>query len=86
MYKALIAAILLSGWTTVGLAQTSAEIASYKRAVVAMKEGDWDRARAEARHAGPVGRDIIEWRRFRASEGDFGSVRKFLVRRADWPG
>ena len=86
MYKALIAAILLSGWTTAGLAQTSAEIASYKRAVGAMKEGDWDTARAEARRAGPVGRDIIEWRRFRASEGDFGSVRKFLARRADWPG
>ena len=86
MFKALIAAIFLSGWTTAGLAQTSAEIASYKRAVVAMKAGDWETARAEAQRAGPVARDIIEWRRFRASEGDFVSIRKFLSRRADWPG
>ncbi len=86
MFKALIAAILLSGSTTAGLAQTSAEIASYKRAVGAMKAVDWDAARAEAGRAGPVARDIIEWRRFRAGVGDFGSVRKFLARRADWPG
>ncbi len=86
MLKALVAAILLSAWATSGLAQTSAEIASYKRAAGAVKAGDWDAARAEARRAGPVARDIIEWRRFRASEGDFASVRKFLARRADWPG
>ena len=86
MFKALIAAILLSGWTTTGLAQTSAEIASYKRAVEAMNAGDWGTARMEAQRAGPVARDIIEWRRFRASEGDFSSIRKFLARRADWPG
>ncbi|MEO0485338.1 MAG: transglycosylase SLT domain-containing protein [Pseudomonadota bacterium] len=57
-----------------------------RRALDARAAGDWPRAVAEARGAGAVGRDIIEWHRLRAKEGTFAEARAFLDRRPDWPG
>lgn len=52
---------------------------------------DWDGAFAAADRAGPDGqpeiaRDIVDWHRLRAGEGDFADYPAFLARRADWPG
>ncbi|MEZ5798244.1 MAG: lytic transglycosylase domain-containing protein [Paracoccaceae bacterium] len=33
-----------------------------------------------------VGRDVIEWQRLRAGEGNLGEYEAFLARRPDWPG
>ena len=63
-----------------------ADAATLARALEARGEGDWTRAVAEARNAGPLGRDIVEWHRLRAKEGTFEEARAFLKRRADWPG
>ncbi|MEM8591070.1 MAG: transglycosylase SLT domain-containing protein [Pseudomonadota bacterium] len=62
------------------------EAAALKRALAAQAAGDWARAVAEARGAGPLARDVIEWHRLRAREGTFTEARAFLERRADWPG
>ncbi len=48
---------------------------------------DWDAAATAARPAGAVGRDIVEWYRLRKGGlASFDAYRRFLVRRADWPG
>lgn len=70
-------------WAGGALAQDAAAL---KRALEARASGDWSRAAAEAREAGPVGRDVIEWHRLRAEEGSFAEARAFLDRRPDWPG
>jgi peptidoglycan lytic transglycosylase len=86
MFKALIAAFLLLWTTSPGAAQSSAEVAAYKRATDAMRKGDWGAALLTAEGAGPVAHDIIEWHRLRSGHGDFDAVRQFLARRSDWPG
>lgn len=47
---------------------------------------DWPGALAAVQGAGPVARDIIEWQRLRAGEGQLGDYETFLARRGDWPG
>ena len=86
MFKALVAAFFLIGTTCTGLAQSSAEVAGYERALKAKAKGDWRAALITAESASPVARDIIEWHRLRAGLGDFDSVQRFLARRGDWPG
>ena len=48
--------------------------------------GDWTGAQAAVADAGDIARDVVEWRRLRAGEGDLGEYEAFLVRRKDWPG
>ena len=86
MFKALITAFLLIGWTSTGLAQTSTEVASYWRATKAMKQGEWRAALITAESASPVARDVIEWHRLRAGRGDFDAALEFIARNGDWPG
>lgn len=86
MFKALITAFVLIGTTAPGLAQSSAEVAGYERALDAMRDGEWRTALITAESANPVARDIIEWHRLRAGLGDFDAVQRFLARRGDWPG
>ena len=86
MFKALIAAFIMIGTSSIGLAQSSAEVAGYERALAAKAKGNWRAALITAESVGPVARDIIEWHRLRAGLGDFDSVQRFLARRADWPG
>jgi soluble lytic murein transglycosylase len=47
---------------------------------------NWDAAMSHALGAGTVGRDVVEWQRLRAGEGDLGEYEDFLARRSDWPG
>ncbi|TNF63501.1 MAG: lytic transglycosylase domain-containing protein [Rhodobacteraceae bacterium] len=59
---------------------------SLAQAMTAMRAGDWDGARARAADGGDLARDIVEWHRLRAGQGDLAAVRDFLSRRGDWPG
>lgn len=68
------------------LAHASPESDALARAMAAMRSGDWETAASEARAAGELGRDVIEWHRLRAGRGDFDEVVDFLKRRDDWPG
>lgn len=86
MLKALSAAILLLWTSSAAVAQTAQEIATYQRALGAMRDGDWRAALLTAEGVSPVARDIIEWHRLRAGGGDFDSIQRFLDRRTDWPG
>jgi soluble lytic murein transglycosylase len=86
MLKALIGAVFLVATASTAPAQTTQEIAAFSRALSAMRTGDWPGAILTAENAGPVARDIIEWHRLRAANGDFDAVRRFLDRRSDWPG
>ncbi len=86
MFKALVAAIFVIGLTSPGLAQTSAEVESYQRAIKQMSNGDWRAAFATSKKSSPVARDIIEWHRLRAGLGTFESTQAFLARNSDWPG
>ena len=78
MFKALITALLLIGYSSAATAQTSAQIAAYERATEAMRSGDWTAARQTAMGAGTVARDIIEWHYLRAGNGSFAEVQAFL--------
>jgi len=62
------------------------EAAALRSALDAAAAGDWEGAALEARTAGPVGADIVEWLRLRAGEGRLGDYETFLARHADWPG
>ena len=86
MFRALIAALFLTGMSASGHAQTTADVAAYGRATDAMRAGDWRAALITAESAGPVARDIIEWHRLRSGGGALDEVLHFLKRRADWPG
>lgn len=56
------------------------------RAMDSVRAGDWSSALRTAEVVGPVARDIIEWHRLRAGQGDFDATVQFLQRRSDWPG
>ncbi len=62
------------------------EAAALRSALAAAVAKDWEGAALEARTAGPVGADIVEWLRLRSGEGRLGDYEVFLARRADWPG
>ncbi|MPQ95039.1 lytic transglycosylase domain-containing protein [Thioclava sp. JE_KL1] len=55
-------------------------------AFAAANSGNWDEAENLARRVGPLGFDVIEWKRLRDGEGDFADYLDFATRRADWPG
>lgn len=67
-------------------AQSAGEVAALQRGFDLIDSGDWDGALEAAGPPGSVGRDIVEWRRLRASKGTFPEATDFLARRPDWPG
>jgi soluble lytic murein transglycosylase len=77
---ALIALVMLS------LPARADEAEALRAALDAAAGRDWEGAALEARAAGTVGADIVEWMRLRAGEGRLGDYEVFLTRRADWPG
>jgi len=86
MIKALASATLLI-WLAIGAsAQTTREVEAFDRALEAMRDGNWRGALRTAEGVSPTARDIVEWHRLRAGQGDFDSVQRFLQRREDWPG
>ncbi|MEL6914583.1 MAG: transglycosylase SLT domain-containing protein [Pseudomonadota bacterium] len=84
MRPVFIFVLSLALWASAPAAEE--EAAALERALGARAAGDWDRALAEARGAGPVGQDIIAWHYLRARQGTFAEARAFLARRPDWPG
>ncbi|MFC2969945.1 lytic transglycosylase domain-containing protein [Acidimangrovimonas pyrenivorans] len=68
------------------LAQSDPEVAALSEALQLGDNQDWDGAEAAAGPSGPIGRDIIEWQRLRAGDGDPKDYFAFLARRPDWPG
>ncbi len=46
----------------------------------------WPAALALAETEGPIARDIVEWQRLRAGDGQIEEYEDFVQRRADWPG
>ena len=85
-FRVLAATALLVVAPICGGAAAASEAASLAAAMGAVREGDWDKAVAEARGAGQIGRDVVEWHRLRAGRGDFDAVVDFLDRNPDWPG
>ena len=86
MIKPLFAAVFLIWVGFSAQAQTVREAETMSRAIDAMQSGDWYAALRTAESVNPVARDIIEWHRLRARQGDFDSAIRFLDRRPDWPG
>ena len=62
------------------------EADALKQGFADMARGDWASALSDAGPAGSIGRDLIEWHRLRAGQGDFGDYLAFLSRRPNWPG
>ncbi len=86
MIKALASATLLI-WLAIGAsAQTTREVEAFDRALEAMRKGDWTAALRTAEGVSPTARDVVEWHRLRAGQGDFDAVTRFLDKREDWPG
>ena len=80
-----ITALLLA--CAAALAPARAEDGAHlRRALAAMRAGDWDTALRVAGRRGSVARDIIVWHWLRAGRGSDGDVLVFLDRRRDWPG
>lgn len=67
-----------------GAARISA--AALGRALQLAARKEWVFAKAEAKAAGPVASDIIEWHRLRAGDGAFADYAGFIIRHGDWPG
>ena len=55
-------------------------------ALAMVAKRDWPRATEIAAPLNPVARDLVEWHRLRAGEGNLGEYEDFLRRRPDWPG
>ena len=86
MIKALFAVVFLTWVGASASAQTARDGEVLARAFEAMEDENWRGALRTAEAINPIARDIIEWHRLRAKEGDFDSVLRFLERRPDWPG
>jgi len=70
------------------VARSAEDPAALGQALIAAAQGDWPVAMGQARVAGPISSDILEWQRLRAAEGTvtFADYVTFLDRRPDWPG
>lgn len=73
---------------TLEISPSSEDAAALGQALIAAAQGDWPVAMGQARLAGPVSTDIIEWQRLRAGvpSATFAEYVDFLDRRPDWPG
>lgn len=80
------------GLILIGLVFALAQPAAAERprplgwAIDAMRGGNFDAALRIAERDGPVARDVVEWHRLRAGQGNVAEVMDFLDRRRDWPG
>ncbi len=73
---------------TLELTRSAEDPAALGQALIAAAQGDWPVAMGQARVAGPISSDILEWQRLRAGTGivTFADYVTFLERRPDWPG
>ncbi len=70
----------------VGMADTADQARYLGAAHEAIRQGDWDKARALAARAGRIATDLVEWHRLRAGRGKWQDYRSFLSRNPHWPG
>jgi len=59
---------------------------SLSKAMDAVRAKDWAEAERLVRRQDAVVKDIVEWHRLRAGEGNAREAQAFLDRRGDWPG
>ena len=85
MIRPLVSIVLLCLSAVTATAQTAGEQA-FAKALSEMRAGEWRQALRTAEAVGPVARDVVDWHRLRAGEGDFDAVQSFLDRNPDWPG
>jgi len=86
MLRSILAAAALAAAPLLGVpgpAAATPEAESYVAAREHMRRDDWQSAREAARG---VARDLVEWARLRAGQGDFADYLTFLQRNGDWPG
>mgnify|MGYP003607087525 CR=1 FL=1 len=81
-----LAALLAVSVVFLPLAGRADDPVPLTRALAAAAKTDWDQAAAEARLAGPLAFDLVEWQRLRAGKGSFADYADFAARRGDWPG
>lgn len=72
--------------TMIGVPAQADNPAALTRALEAASDGDWAIAMGQARVAGSVAIDILEWQKLRAGEGVFAEYYTFVTQRGDWPG
>lgn len=84
--KAALAVAALSLCAPVPKPAAAEDAAALAAALAAAQAQNWDQAEAEARLAGPIGFDVIEWQRLRAGAGTFEDYADFATRRSEWPG
>ncbi len=80
------AALLVACLSLAPLTARADDAPAFAAAMQAVARQDWAGAEAQARLAGPLAFDIVEWHRLRAGEGEFAAYADFATRRADWPG
>lgn len=68
------------------LPATAQHRSELRTAMSAVRAQDWTAAMGAVRNTDPITRDIIEWHRLRAGQGNAQEVLAFLDRRGDWPG
>ena len=77
-------AILTVAASLLAPAARADQVQAMRTALQLTAGGDWAGAAAVAPSG--VGRDVVEWQRLRAGEGQLGEYEDFLNRRPDWPG
>lgn len=80
--KAAVLALILCG----PFAARADDPEALRAALAAAGARDWAAAETQARQAGPLAFDLVEWHRLRAGQGSFADFADFADRRADWPG
>ncbi|SFL01648.1 lytic transglycosylase domain-containing protein [Shimia haliotis] len=83
MLRSFPALCLAVGVTLSGVGGARADLGA---AMDAVRARDWAAATAEVRGESQIAKDIVEWHRLRAGQGQPDEVLAFLNRRGDWPG
>ncbi|MFV0360305.1 lytic transglycosylase domain-containing protein [Tropicimonas sp.] len=85
--RLLLSLLIFLSFSVAAPAERSPQAEALAQALEQMRQENWRAAEVEARKAGPVGLDIIEWMRLRkGGQAQFDAYRDFLARRPDWPG
>jgi soluble lytic murein transglycosylase len=62
------------------------DVTNFRQALDFVTQGAFSKALEAAQSISPAARDVIEWHRLRAGEGELTEYEAFLKRRSDWPG
>ena len=87
MIRYLFVVLWLVGLAPLALAQAATDPGlALAAALKLVARQDWPAATAAVQDAGPVARDVVEWHRLRAGQGQAADYAAFVARRPDWPG